>query len=161
LSVRSGLAADDWAAWEAIEAIHEEGRARRIGVSNVDVMQLELLCHKARIRPHIVQNRCYAVLGWDGLVRRFCAANGIRYQGFSLLTANQQVLARPELQQMARRYNRSPGQLIFRFAIDLGVTPLTGTTSVEHMRADLDVFSFRLEPTEIQLIETLGRKEHV
>ena len=160
-STRSGLAADDWAAWEAIEAIHDEGRVRKIGISNVDLLQLELLCQRARTRPHIVQNRCYAVLGWDGPVRRFCAANGIRYQGFSLLTANRTVLSRSELKHIARRYNLSASQIVFRFAIDVGMTALTGTTSVDHMRADLDVLRFRLEPAEIQLIENLGVNKHV
>jgi diketogulonate reductase-like aldo/keto reductase len=160
-STRSGLTADDWAAWEAIETIHDEGLARWIGISNVDLSQLELLCRRARTGPHIVQNRCYAVRGWDGPVRRFCAANGIRYQGFSLLTANREVLSRPELQRIAERYDRSPSQIVFRFAIDMGMTPLTGTTSVEHMRADLDVVRFRLEPAEVQFIETLGVNKNV
>ncbi len=34
--------------------------------------------------------------------------------------------------------------------------PLTGTSNAEHMRADLDVFSFRLEPDEVKQIERMG-----
>ena len=34
--------------------------------------------------------------------------------------------------------------------------PLTGTTDAGHMRADLDVFDFRLEPDEVEQIERLG-----
>ena len=85
---RIGLAAADWAAWRAMEAIHDSGRARLLGVSNVTLEQLQRLCQEARIRPRFVQNRCYAVQGWDRRVREFCAANELVYQGFSLLTAN-------------------------------------------------------------------------
>jgi diketogulonate reductase-like aldo/keto reductase len=153
---RAGLSPDDWAAWRAMEAIHDSGRVRLLGISNVTAEQLQLLCQQARIRPTFVQNRCYAVRGWDRAVREFCTANGIVYQGFSLLTANRDVLVLPELTQIAKRHGRTVGQIIFRFAIDSGMLPLTGTTSAEHMRADLDVFDFQLQPTDVQRIEQLA-----
>jgi diketogulonate reductase-like aldo/keto reductase len=152
---RVGLGSEDWEAWRAMEALHGSGRARLLGVSNVSLEQLERLCQGARVRPHFVQNRCFAVLGWDYEVRQFCAANGLVYQGFSLLTANAQVLAHPELHAVARRHGRSVTQVVFRFALDVGMVPLTGTTDAGHMRADLEVFDFRLEPGEVERIEGL------
>ena len=61
----AGLGVEDWAAWQAMEKIHESGRARLLGVSNVSLEQLEILCKDAKVKPHFVQNRCYAVRGWD------------------------------------------------------------------------------------------------
>src|SRR5262245_49356028 len=151
-----GLAKADWEAWRAMEAIHQSGRARLLGVSNVSLEQLRLLCEKARVRPRFVQNRCYAVRGWDRAIRQFCAANGLVYQGFSLLTANREVLALPEMARIAKRDGRTVAQVVFRFALDLGMIPLTGTTDAEHMRADLEVFDFRLEPEEVEQIESLA-----
>jgi diketogulonate reductase-like aldo/keto reductase len=138
-----------------MEAIHDSGRARLLGVSNITLEQLQRLCREARIRPHIVQSRCYAIHGWDRRIREFCAANGLVYQGFSLLTANRAVLAHPELARIARRHGRNVSQIVFRFALDGGMIPLTGTTNPEHMRADLDVFAFHLEPEEVERIEGL------
>jgi diketogulonate reductase-like aldo/keto reductase len=152
---RVGLSSDDWAAWRAMEAIHDSGRARLLGISNVTPEQLQLLCEEARIRPRFVQNRCFAVTGWDRRVRQFCAANGIVYQGFSLLTANRDVLAHPELTSIARRHGRATSQIIFRFAIDVGMICLTGTTNAEHMRNDLDVSDFHLIPDEVGGIEDI------
>ncbi len=153
---RTSLAPDDWAAWRAMEVIHDSGRARLLGVSNVTLEQLQSLCHEARIRPRFVQNRCYAVRSWDRLIREFCAVNDIIYQGFSLLTGNREVMARPELVQIAKRHGRTVSQVVFRFAVDIGMLPLTGTTDADHMRMDLDVFDFHLEPQELQRIERLG-----
>jgi len=153
---RDGLVAADWAAWRAMEASHDSGRVRMLGVSNVSLEQLKRMCQEARIRPQFVQNRCYAVRGWDRGVREFCAANGLVYQGFSLLTANQDVIAHPELAQIAKRHGRTTSQIVFRFALDVGMLPLTGTSNAAHMRADLDVFDFHLEPAEIELIENLS-----
>ena len=152
---RAGLSPDDWAAWRAMEAIHASGRARLLGISNVSLEQLQSLCKEARVRPRFVQNRCYAAQGWDRRIRRFCAANGMVYQGFSLLTANRQATAHPELIRIAERHGRTGSQIVFRFAIDVGMVPLTGTTDAEHMRDDLDVFDFRLEPEEVATIEAL------
>jgi diketogulonate reductase-like aldo/keto reductase len=152
---RVGLAADDWAAWRAMEAIQASGRARLLGVSNVSLEQLQSLCDKARVRPRFVQNRCFAVQGWDRRVREFCTANEIIYQGFSLLTANRDALARPEMARIAQRHGRSVQQIVFRFALEVGMLPLTGTSNAQHMQADLKVFDFRLEPEEVERIEGL------
>src|SRR5207247_2268412 len=125
---RAGLADDDWAAWRAMEALHERGRARLVGVSNVSLEQLQELCRGARVRPRFVQNRCYAAQGWDRRVRAFCAANDIVYQGFSLLTANRDVLTHAETARIAARHGRTVSQIVFRFALDVGMVALTGTT---------------------------------
>jgi diketogulonate reductase-like aldo/keto reductase len=153
---RTGLATADWEAWRAMEIIQQSGRARLLGASNVTLEQLQALCRQAQIRPRFVQNRCYAERGWDRDVRKFCAANGILYQGFSLLTANRRVLAHRELTRIAERHGRTISQIIFRFALDVGMVPLTGTTDVGHMQADLEVFDFSLDPREVERIERLG-----
>jgi diketogulonate reductase-like aldo/keto reductase len=152
---RDGLAAIDWEAWRAMESIHASGRARLLGVSNVTLGQLEALCQDARVRPRFVQNRCYASQAWDRDVRAFCTANEITYQGFSLLTANRPVLSHPELARIAERYGRTAAQVVFRFALDVGMVPLTGTTHPDHMREDLGVFDFRLDADEVSEIENL------
>ena len=110
---------------------------------------------KARVRPRFVQNRCYAARGWDRRIRQFCAANGVVYQGFSLLTANRKVMTHRDLIRIAERHGRTVNQIVFRFAVDVGMVPLTGTTDAEHMREDLDIFDFRLEPKEVAIVEAL------
>jgi diketogulonate reductase-like aldo/keto reductase len=152
---RTGLGPDDWAAWRAMEAIHGKGRARLLGISNVTLEQLRSLCSEARVRPRFVQNRCYAARGWDLPIRRFCAVNKLVYQGFSLLTANRKVTSHRDVVRVAERHGRTVNQIVFRFALDVGILPLTGTTDAKHMREDLDIFDFRLEPKERTTIETL------
>ncbi len=152
---RTGLAAADWEAWRAMELIHDSGRARLLGISNVTLEQLQLLCASAHVKPRFVQNRCYAIRGWDRAIRQFCTANEITYQGFSLLTGNRDALAHRELLRIAKRYNRTVEQIVFRFAIEVGMMVLTGTTDPKHMQSDLDVFDFRLESDEVTLVEEL------
>jgi diketogulonate reductase-like aldo/keto reductase len=153
---RRGLGAADWEVWAAMEELYESGKTKMIGISNVAAGQLGELCEKARHKPMVVQNRCFAALGWDKQVRDICQAQGIIYQGFSLLTANREVLVDPEIRAIARRLGAGVAQVIFRFAMQIGMLPLTGTTSQQHMKEDLQAEPFTLSADEIQRIETIA-----
>ena len=138
-SARDRLLEQDVAAWRAMEALHDRGVARQLGISNVSLAQLEQLLGLARVRPAVVQNRCYARTGWDRDIRALCGAHGIAYQGFSLLTANRAELARPAVDAVMQRSGLTRAQVAFRFALQVGMTPLTGTSSADHMREDLEI----------------------
>jgi len=153
---RQGLGKADWEVWAAMEALYQSGKTKMIGISNVTAGQLTQLCAQAKHKPMVVQNRCYAVLGWDKEVREICQTHGIIYQGFSLLTANSAVLADPEIRTIAKRLGTGSAQIIFRFAMHIGMLPLTGTTSQQHMKEDLQAEQFALSTEEIQRIETIA-----
>ncbi|MDH4088275.1 MAG: aldo/keto reductase [Nitrospira sp.] len=153
---RRGLGAEDWEVWAAIESLYDTGKTKMIGISNVTADQLTLLCVKAKHKPMMVQNRCYAAFGWDKEVREICRINQIMYQGFSLLTANSGIFAEPDLRAMAAKYQTGLAQIVFRFAQQVGMLPLTGTTNVQHMKEDLQSDRFTLLPEEVQQIETIG-----
>jgi diketogulonate reductase-like aldo/keto reductase len=153
---RRGLGEADWEVWTAMEGLYQSGKTKMIGISNVTAGQLAQLCEQANVKPMVVQNRCFAVLGWDREVREICQAHGIIYQGFSLLTANREVLADPEIRTTARRLGAGPAQIIFRFAMQVGMLPLTGTTSQQHMKEDLQAEQLALSSEEIERIETIA-----
>lgn len=87
-----GLTDNDLLVWQAMEKLQQSGLVKYLGVSNVNHKQLELLYTNAKIKPKFVQNRCFAQMLWDKQIRNFCLNNEIIYQGFSLLTANQNYL---------------------------------------------------------------------
>jgi len=151
-----GLGHADWEVWGAFEEIHGSGRAGMIGVSNFNAVQLATLIENADVKPMVVQNRCFAERGWDRQVREICRANGIMYQGFSLLTANPFLLNHPRVVSIADSLEIRPEQVIFRFSFQAGMVPLTGTTSHSHMTEDLDVFSIELTPDEVQFMDSIG-----
>ena len=153
---RQGLGEADWEVWAAMEGLYQSGKTKIIGISNVTAGQLTQLCEQANHKPMVVQNRCFAALGWDKEVRGICQAHGIIYQGFSLLTANREVLADPEIQTIAKRLGTGPAQIIFRFAMQIGMLPLTGTTSRQHMKEDLQAEQLALSTEEIRRIETIA-----
>jgi diketogulonate reductase-like aldo/keto reductase len=155
---RHGLAESDWEVWAAIEDHYRAGKTRMIGVSNVTAEQLTLLCTSSKVatKPMVVQNRCYAILGWDREVREICRQHDIIYQGFSLLTANTKAINSPAVRSIAARLGATLAQIIFRFSMDVGMLPLTGTSSEEHMKEDLKSTEFTLTQEEISKIETIA-----
>jgi diketogulonate reductase-like aldo/keto reductase len=147
---------DDAVVWEAMKKERDAGRARSLGVSNVSLRHLEQMIEVDSEAPAFVQNRCYARLGWDREVRRFCGERKIVYQGFSLLTANVEVLRHPIVVEIAAGANATSAQVVFAFARAVGMLPLTGTCSAEHMKQDLASCELKLEPEAERAIESLA-----
>jgi len=142
--------------WEAMRKERDAGRTRLLGVSNVSLPHLEQMESAHSELPAFVQNRCFARMGWDREVRSFCNEHKITYQGFSLLTANPEVVQHPPLIALAAQMKATPAQLIFSFARAVGILPLTGTSSAEHMQQDLASLDLTLPPELVRAVETMA-----
>jgi diketogulonate reductase-like aldo/keto reductase len=142
--------------WEAMVKERDAGRTRWLGVSNVSLLHLEQMAVAHSEVPAFVQNRCFARLGWDRSVRRFCRDRKIIYQGFSLLTANPEVVHHPVMAGIAARAHATPAQVIFRFAQAIGMLPLTGTSNADHMKQDLASHDVDMSSEEVRAIEFLA-----
>jgi len=142
--------------WQAMLKERDAGRTRWLGVSNISLRHLEQMVDLHAEVPAFVQNRCYARMGWDREVRRFCNQRKIIYQGFSLLTANVDVLRHPAVTGLAARANATPAQVVFAFARAIGILPLTGTSNSQHMTQDLASTSLALSPDSVRAIESLA-----
>ena len=112
-----------------------------------------------RILKLLRLSKTAATLGSDGTATcaLFCREREIRYQGFSLLTANVEVLHHPLVVDLAARANATPAQVVFSFARAVGILPLTGTSNAEHMKHDLDSRNLVLAPEAVRAIESLDR----
>jgi len=151
-----GLSEADLEVWAAMESLVHQGRVRLLGASNVSLSQLARLEEISTVPIAFVQNRCFARTGWDRGVRAFCAEHGIVYQAFSLLTANGREMGTPELRRIVDRHDRTPAQIVFRYALQVGMLPLTGSSDGAHLRDDLECFDFELSAEEVAVIDRIG-----
>ncbi|HET9309560.1 MAG TPA: aldo/keto reductase [Candidatus Sulfotelmatobacter sp.] len=142
--------------WEAMRKQREAGRTRLLGVSNVSLHHLEQMEATGAELPALVQNRCFARFGWNRDVRSFCDQHSIVYQGFSLLTANPEVLQHRPFADFAASVHATPAQVVFSFARAIGIVPLTGTSDPEHMREDLASLELKLAPEIVRAIESIA-----
>jgi diketogulonate reductase-like aldo/keto reductase len=89
-------------------------------------------------------------------VREICARHKIIYQGFSLLTANIRVLESASVRAVAKELRATAAQVIFKFSKQIGMLPLTGTTSREHMLEDLQSDDVNLSAEYVRMIESIA-----
>jgi len=143
-------------AWRAMETIQQARGARQLGISNCyDLAVLQALYTDAKVKPAILQNRFYQDSGYDIALRTWCTAQGIIYQSFWSLTANPHILNGETLRNLAAQYHKTPAQIFYRYLHQAGIVPLTGTTSEQHMRDDLNIFDFVLAADEVKQVSAL------
>jgi diketogulonate reductase-like aldo/keto reductase len=147
---------EDAEVWASMQKERDAGRTRWLGISNVSLRHLEQMAQAHAEAPAFVQNRCFARTGWDRDVRLFCRDRKIIYQGFSLLTANLEVLHHPLIAMLASRAGVTPPQIVFAFARDIGMLPLTGTSDAEHMKQDLAGLDLELSSDAVSKIESIA-----
>lgn len=143
-------------AWRAMESIHAEGGARQLGISNCyDPTVLKALYADALVKPAVLQNRFYKDNGFDTEQRQWCTEHGVVFESFWSLTANANLLISPLVQELAQAHGRTEAQVFFRYLTQLGIVPLTGTSSEKHMREDLGIFGFELTDEQMHQMDTL------
>ncbi|KZP34397.1 Aldo/keto reductase [Athelia psychrophila] len=129
---------DTLEAWRVLMDLQDQGKVRKIGVSNTyDVAILERLATARMVQ--VVQNRWHEGNHWDPAVFKYCKANGIQYQSFWTLSGSPRLLKSPALLALSRDANCTPPQALFRFAQLQGITPLCGTTDESHMKEGVAV----------------------
>lgn len=130
--------------WRAMERLASEGKVKQLGISNCyDLAYLQRLFQDAKVKPAVVQNRFYRDTQYDRELRAWCRQNNIYYQSFWTLTANPHILSSAPVRRLSTQLGKTEAQVFFRYlSLREGIVPLTGTTSVEHMRQDLDAFRF-------------------
>lgn len=142
--------------WTAMEKIYHENGAKQLGISNCyDLKVLKSLYKSSEVKPAVVQNRFNKDSDYDKELRSWCSDNGIIYQSFWTLTANPDILQSKLLREIAKKMNKTTPQVLFRYLTQIGIAPLTGTTSEQHMNEDLSIFDFELNKNDIEQVNNL------
>lgn len=143
-------------AWQTMQSFYYEKEVGQLGISNCyDLDVLVYLYKYSEVKPSVVQNRFYAQTSYDKEIRAWCKDNAVIYQSFWSLTANPHILASNEIKEISNKYNKTVEQIFYKFLNEIGIIPLNGTTSIEHMKLDLDLKDFSLQKEEIELLTSL------
>ena len=147
--------------WNTFEEFYTSGKFRFLGISNIyNIDLLKNIWMKAKIKPSIIQNRFYQDSNYDKTIRKFCKDNSIVYQSFWTLTANPIIISSNAVEKLANKYNLTREQVFFKFVLQIGISPLTGTTNKQHMIEDLNVLKLKdFSNDEIKSIASLINEE--
>jgi diketogulonate reductase-like aldo/keto reductase len=152
-------AAGNKAIWKALEAIYRSGRAKAIGVSNFNAIDLNVILDGCSVAPMVNQIRFFIGNTQEEVVE-FCRSKDIRVTAYSPL-ATGRILHHPEIRAVAERYGKTVAQLCIRYVIQKGVGPLPKSTQPGRIRENADV-DFEITGADMILLDGLSEtdKEH-
>jgi 2,5-diketo-D-gluconate reductase A len=145
--------------WRAFERIHEQGRARTIGVSNFRVEDLERLEAETEVRPTVNQIELHPRLQQAEL-RAWHADREIVTEAWSPL-AQGELLDDETIGAIAERHGKTPAQTILRWHLQLGNVFFPKSVTPERIRENIELFDFELSDAEMGEFERLDRGERI
>lgn len=141
--------------WRALQDAVEKGIVKSIGVSNYGISHLEELLQweGLKIKPAVNQVELSPWLQRPELVE-FCEKHNIKLEAYSPLTRATKF-GDKKLQELAKKYNKSPAQILIRWSLQKNFIPLPKSVNESRIKSNIDVFDFELEKQEV---EELGDK---
>jgi diketogulonate reductase-like aldo/keto reductase len=139
-------------AWKALEVIYKSGRAKAIGVSNFSVHDLENIMAHTNIVPHV--NQIALHIGRDqSEIEDYCKKHKILVEAYSPLGTGK-ILDKPEIVDMAKKYQVTPAQICIRYCLEKHTLPLPKSTHESRMIENSHV-DFRISADDMKILETI------
>lgn len=143
--------------WKAFEKLYKEGLVKSIGVSNFLEHHLNELIEYAEILPSVNQVELHPYLQQKELVH-YCISKGIIIEAWSPL-ARGRVFDDPIILMLAKKYGKTPAQIILRWAYQLGIVIIPKSVHQSRIKENASIFDFQIEESDMKKIETLDKGE--
>jgi 2,5-diketo-D-gluconate reductase A len=142
-------------AWRGVLALHEEGLVRALGVSNFKPAHIERLREETGVRPDVNQIQLTPYVSQRD-VQAYHREHGIVTESWGPLGSGRSgLLEEPVIVSLAERHAKTPAQIVLRWHVELGLVPIPKASSVEHLRENIAIFDFALDPFEVEAISAL------
>lgn len=126
--------------WAAMEALVDEGLTGAIGLSDIDAEGTRNIVNTARIKPAVVEVESHPYHPqWE--LHDLCKTEGIVLLAFASLghALEPRLLDDPLIVSMARRYGKTPAQVLLAWGIQRGTAVLTGSVNPGRITENFDV----------------------
>jgi 2,5-diketo-D-gluconate reductase A len=133
--------------WRAFSKLKEDGRVKSIGVSNFTISTLQRILDETGVRPVLNQVELHPRFQQRAL-RDFHAEHAIATESWSPLGRGT-MLQDGTLATLARKYGKSPAQMIIRWHIDSGLIVIPKSVTPARIRENFDVLDFTIEPEDM------------
>lgn len=140
--------------WRAMEHLYNEGFARAIGVSNFQIHHLRDLMEEGTIMPMVNQVEFHPLLTQKELLS-FCKENHIQLEAWSpLMRGNLDI---PLLHELARKYEKSPAQIVLRWDLQHEVVTIPKSATPQRIEENAHLFDFELSAEDMEKIDALNQ----
>jgi 2,5-diketo-D-gluconate reductase A len=141
-------------AWRGLIALREAGLVRAIGTSNFKPSHLQRLIGETGVAPEVNQIQL-SPLWTKQDNREFHAEHGIVTEAWSPIGKGGDLLAHPAIVEVARAHERTPGQIVLRWEVQLDVVPIPKSSDATRQQQNLAVFDFELTDDEMAKLSAL------
>jgi aldehyde reductase len=151
--------------WKGMEECVAAGLTKTIGVSNFNSQQIKRLLSVAKILPACNQVESHPYLVQSDLIK-FCRENEITVVAYSPLGSPDRPNAKigdpcliedPLIVQIARKYNKSPAQVLIKWQVQRGVIVIPKSVTPSRISANIDIFDFELSNDEMATLASFNR----
>ena len=145
------------AAWHEMEKLYKKGRIKAIGVSNFQKHHLEQLEKRAESMPAVNQIESHPYFNNQELIE-YCFRRDIAVEVWSPLGGTGGNLLQDEtLGKLAKKYGRTPAQIVLRWDIQRNVAVIPKSTHRERIISNKAIFDFELSDADMDAINGLNR----
>lgn len=148
--------------WKTFEKLVAAGKARSIGLSNFKPAHIDRLLAECSIRPTVNQIQLNPRITRSDQVA-YNTQKEIVTEAWSPLGAGNDILKEPTLMTISKKYDKTPGQVVLRWHIDLGIVTIPRSSNPNRIAENIDIFDFALTSDEVAAISALdtGREPRV
>lgn len=140
--------------WQAVEKLYTEKRVRAVGVANYLVPFLEELKTYATVIPVVNQAEFTPYLFLKDLLQ-YSKQHAIQLQAYSPIVRGKKNND-PKLTAIADKYNKTPVQIILRWAVQHGVSTIPKSSNPERIKQNFDIFNFSISDNDMMLIDSFN-----
>jgi len=151
--------------YRGLEALHQEGFVRNIGVSNFNIEQLRDVLREATIKPAVNQFEVNPYCQNDELVD-FCLGHNVAVVGYAPFGSSQKYPDRPDLPiivehpvlvKLGKKYNKSAAQVVLRWGIQRNIVMLAKSVTPARIVENAQIFDFELSDEDMAEIKGLNQ----
>lgn len=146
---------DYFSAWRAMEDAYKEGKLKAIGVSNFypniltnfcETIEIKPMVNQVELHPYYTQEQALETMkDYNVVPEAWAPLGGGRYNPFE----DEMLIA------IAKKYNKSVGQVLLRWNVQRGVVVIPKSTHLERIIENIDIFDFALNDDYMKQISSL------
>lgn len=140
--------------WKTFEKLQAAGKARSIGVSNFKPAHIDRLLAETTVRPAVNQIQLNPRIT-RAEQRAYDSAQGIVTVSWGPLGPGTDLLNDPALASLAEKYGKTPGQIVLRWHIELGLVAIPKSADPTRIAQNIDIFDFALTIDEVAALTAI------